>query len=626
MNIAEMSIDEKKKLYTKANKVYNDDPNGKLLMTDAEFDKLERQIKRADPTWVGLRATGAKVNKKVAVRLPQFMPSLNKVYPEALDKWRAKQSAKRWLAMEKLDGSALIGTYRSGRCMFLATRGDGTLGKDISFLIPFLNLPVVKEKGEFHVRFEAVVENALWSKKWKEEFDNPRQMANGLLNRRAKHAGHSDINLVVLGVYDKPVQTGLKWASSQGFRVVHHQLVKLTDDFEALLEELREEADYDIDGMVLAPVDAIFQYDNADRPKWTVAFKVNDESQAVNATVEKIIWQLSRAHRWTPKIFIKPTKIGAVMVQNCTAHNAQWMNDRRIGVGAVVKLVRSGDVIPKIVGVVKKAAQPSHPPGEFYEKGVHYFATERHADADVRAIHHFFATLDIEHIARKTIEKLHPHGFESVLDYVNAYGKRMKGFTEAGVGKAMTAKIYDEMSRVLHDEGVPLLKLMNASNCFESFGERKLQMIENYYMKKGDKDPLRVFVKMTPEQLGRERIRNTVADIKGMGDKSAEQFYDGLWRFKTWLLPILKTKLVKINAPAAPVKKRAVKGDLSGEFVSFTSYRNAEHEAAVAARGAEVIKYGAKTTILLYKEGGKASSKVDAAKAKGIKVCTFDEL
>ncbi len=619
-----MTLAQDKKLYTAANKIYNDDPNGKLILTDSEFDALERKIKKQDPTWVGLRATGAVVNKKVAVTLPHFMPSLSKVYPEHLDKWRAKQSIKRWLMMQKLDGSALIGTYRKGVCVFLATRGDGTIGKNISFLIPYLNLPRIAEKSEVSFRFEAVVTNAAWGKKWKDDFDNPRQMANGLLNRRAEHPGMKDISLVVLGVYGMSMMAGLKWAMSQGFTVVRNRIIKIDDDFEKLLEAEREVAETDIDGIVLAPPEADFHYDNADRPKWTVAFKVNDESNAVEATVVDIIWQISRNNRWTPKIFIKPTKIGAVMVQNCTAHNAQWMNDRRIGVGAVVKLVRSGDVIPKIIGVVKKAAQPSHPPGEFYEKGVHYFATERNKDADVREIHHFFQVLGIEHIASKTVAKLYDEGFTDVMSHITSYGRRMAGYTEAGMGSAMTAKIYAECERVFRTEGVTLLKLMNASNCFESFGERKLEMIEQHYLSQGLNDPLKAFVKMKAGELGSSQAQ--IRDIKGMGEKSAEQFLDGVSKFKFWFAPILKTKLILINPPELKKKKTQVKGDLAGQFVSFTGYRDKTHEASVEARGAEVVSFGSKTTILIYKDGGKKSTKVEKAQEKGIKVTTFEAL
>lgn len=627
-----MTLNEKKKLYLKANKAYNNGDTSPL--TDAQFDKLEREIAKEDPDWVQLKKTGAKVGKKVEVRLPAFMPSLHKRYPEDIDKWVSKQKqVLMW--SHKLDGSALIGRYRAGRCEFLATRGDGTLGKDISFLIPFLNLPKIAAKGEVLMRFEALMRTQTFKAKYtkaklgeKKGFDNARNMVAGLLNRQDASPYLKDVDLVVLGVYDQPIHAGLSWAARQGLMVATRNLIhsnRTAEDFERLLANQRKVSAYDIDGLVLIDPDQTFAYDSADRPKFTVAFKVNDDENAVTATVVAIVWQLSRTGRWTPKIEIKPISIGGVTVTYATAHNAQWMTERRIGVGAVVKLVRSGDVIPKIVGVVKKAAQPSHPPGEFYEKGVHYYATERSKDADVREIHHFFSTLGIEHIAQKTVAKLYDAGLTTVLDHMNAYGVRMKGYREAGVGEAMTSKIYDEFSRVFHKEGVTLIKLMNASNCFESFGERKLQMIEDHYVKQGDSNPMRTFVKMKAEDLARDRQNKTIESIKGMGSASSEQFFDGLWRFYSWFKPLAKTKLVKINAPEMKTKKVS-KGKLSGQFVSFTGYRSEEQEQALTTQGAEIIKLGAKTTILLYNPKGKFMAKVDAARAKGIKVCTYKEL
>lgn len=625
-----MTLETDKALYLKANKAYN---NGESIMKDSEFDTLERRIAKADPKWPPLHKTGAAVGKKVEVRLHEPMPSLAKVYPEGLPKWRAKQKVKRILAMHKLDGSALIARYLKGRCVFLATRGDGELGKDISFLIPYLKLPVVKDKSDFSVRIEAVMKNRVFLKKWKREtpdskegFDNPRNAVSGLLNRTKVHEAMNDIDLVVLGVYHQPLMAGLHWADHQGFTTVERAVEKVDSDWIKVLEEERKSSAYDIDGLVLAPPEHEFSYVGYGRPKWTVAFKVNDEENADETTVTDVIWQASRTGRWTPKIEIEPVTIGGAVIRFATAHNAQWMNERKIGVGAVVKIVRSGDVIPKIVGVVKAAAQPSHPPGEFYEKGVHYYATERSAAADVREILHFFTVLGIENIARKGVEKLYEGGFTDVLSHVTSYGRRMAGYTKAGMGEAMTGKIYEECGRVFREDGVTLIKLMNASNCFESFGERKLAMIENHFAKKGNADILRVYVQMKIAQLESEKERAAIESIKGMGKASARQFFEGLMAFKLWFAPIAKTKLIKVINPVPKKAMVARAGKYVGQKVSFTGYRNKDHEAALEEQGAEVISFSAKTTILIYKAGGKKSGKLAAAEDKGIKVCTFEEL
>ncbi len=302
-----MTLIEKKKLYKKANAAYfNDQP----IMTDADFNRLELAIAKEDPDWKELKKTGAKVGKKVAIKLHKLMPSLAKCYPETIAKWIAKQKSKILLALHKLDGSALQGRYRNGRCFQLATRGDGTTGKDISFLIPFLKLPVITDKSEVTLRMEAVMSNAVFNKKWlrkseddKDGFDNPRNAVNGLLNRTSRHTAMADIDMVVLGVYGKTMQEGLKWAHKQGFLTATRKEVATdSDNWEALLIQARTASLYDIDGLVLVPPDQVFDYDSADRPKWTTAYKVNDDEGAVEVTVLKIIEQISRNDRISPKI------------------------------------------------------------------------------------------------------------------------------------------------------------------------------------------------------------------------------------------------------------------------------------------------------------------------------------
>lgn len=630
-----MKLSEKKKLYVRANDVYNN--QGRPLMTDVEFDRLEAEIKKADPNWEYLRKTGAKVaNKKTEIRLSEPMPSLSKNYPETIEKWIAKHGDS-YIVSHKLDGSALQVKYDKGRPVQVVTRGDGVKGGDISFLIPHLNLPKIKIKDEVLLRCEAVMKNIVFHNKWstaalgkKLGFDNPRNTVNGWLNRMTPHKGLKDVDILVLGVYGLPYEEGLTLAYNQGLHTTSYfplaKKAQNADSLGALLRSERKKSAYDIDGLVLVPRSHQFFYENADRPKWTTAFKVNEDDDAVEASVTEIVWQESRTGRWTPKIKVKPIKMKGVTVTYATAHNAKWMNDRKIGVDAVVKLVRSGDVIPKIVGVVKAAKVPSVPPGEFYEKGVHYYAMERGKEADVREIHHFLQVLGIENLARKGVATLYDSGLTSVLHHVQAYGTRMKPYVKADFGQAMTSKIFAEMDRVFRDDGVTLLKLMNASNCFESFGERKLQMIEDHFAKKGDADILRVYVQMKVAQLEDSDQLARIEAIKGLGKESAKQFFEGLMKFKLWFAPIAKLKLIRVVNPVPKKEKKSVKGILTGSNISFTGYRDKEHEAWVEAQGGTIVPFGSKTTILLYKESGKASSKVDKARHKGITVYTFDEL
>src|SRR5690606_21772943 len=151
------------------------------------------------------------------------------------------------------------------------------------------------------------------------------------------------------------------------FEVVHHVLKRqLSGEYlSQLLTRRRTSYQYEIDGLVVVPANRVFEYENEERPKWTTAFKENlSDDDAPTVKVLQVIWQTSRAGRLTPKIEIEPTRRDGVTITHATAHNAHWLRENGVGVGAKIKLVRSGGVIPKIQRVVRKA-KPALPDCEY---------------------------------------------------------------------------------------------------------------------------------------------------------------------------------------------------------------------------------------------------------------------
>src|ERR1700737_3106308 len=380
-----MNLKEQKALYLNANETYVQGADA--IMSDAEFDKLEQAIRKVDPDWKHLHKTGAKPDKKTEVALEHFMPSLTKFYPEKIDKWLA--SRKDLLIMNKLDGSSVQLIYDKGVPVKLITRGDGTNGGDISFLLPHLNVPKsIKFKGHLVFRCEAVMSRYTFDLKYGKEFQNARNFVNGLLNRMTPHKALADVDIIVLGIYDHEIYDGLQYASKQGFRVVAHSMydIYLSDR----LSCAREASFYDMDGLVLCEKSFTLAYTNADKAKNIIAYKENVLlEEATVATVVEIIWQTSAKLRLIPKIKIKPVRIGGTTVTYATCHNAEWMLARSIGPGAQIQIVRSGDVIPKIVGVLKKGTLQL-PDVPYKQVGVHFVAIEQSKEDDVRAIHKFF--------------------------------------------------------------------------------------------------------------------------------------------------------------------------------------------------------------------------------------------
>lgn len=591
-----------KQLYKKAKEAYY---NGSPIMTDRQFDLLEDKIRLADPDWAPLHQTGVPA-KKTKCKLARPMPSLSKVYPAELSKWLAKNPSENYVVMMKLDGASvqLIGGERPR----LITRGNGEVGGDITHLMEYLNLPKASE-GEV-LRMEAVMSKTKY-KKWAAEFDNPRNMVSGLLNRKQPHPAMRDIEFRVLGAYGERIERALKARpkSRVTYFLATSKAVKTEGYLEKVLDDWKKKGDFDIDGLVLAVHDFRMDYENAEKPnKGIVAFKVNPADDVVQVRVKSVVWQVAASKRLTPKIEIEPTKVGDVMVRYVTAHNAVWLEERGIGPGAVVEVIRSGGVIPKIVGVTRKG-KPSHPDVAYKARGVHLYQIDNTGVNSLRIVK-FVTTLGIDYLGRSTVTKALKK-LPTELDYLRAWkaGNLASKLTSAGVAAAMANKIVQQFDKVI-DCHIPLTKLMDASQMFpEGMGERKLNMLGAH----------------NPNWLTNPPTLEDLQNVPRWGVSTADDYLRKFHAWRNWWSEFQDATGIR-KLPVAKEKVAKTSNKLLGYRVSFTGYRDQEQEAAIAAAGGEVVPFGARTNALLVKAGGKASSKVEKAKAKSIKVCEFKDL
>lgn len=619
-----MNLSQKKKLYLKARKVYDNDPDGAQLMTDPEFDDLEREIRAAEPKWEELDKTGSAVNKKTECVLPRFMPSLHKKYPDKIEAALTKR-AQLIIVPDKIDGSALLVQYvpdSKGRGVPKGawTRGNGTVGGDISFLIPHLNLPVLpKLKAPVFLRCEAAMTARKFAARHSDK-SSARAVVNGALNRMTKSKALADTDIIVLGVYGMKLADGLVWAASVGLTVVNYALVLKADfDISAHLKQRRAKSAYAIDGVVCANADQLFDYADAEKPKHSFAYKENvDLSQALSSEVLSIIWQTSAKRVLVPKIRIKPLSIDGSTVQHATAHNAQWMLDKGLGIGAIVQVVKSGDVIPKIVNVIKKT-KPSLPTVAYSQQGVHFVADNESKESECRAILKFFTTMGIEFIALRTIEDLYDIGFKSPLHYAKIWHEdKWLAKTTKLLGAITARKIKAEFDRVL-GAGVHVDTLMIASNCFAAgLGERKLSMVRESM---GLNFWARLYAEWdTYNDSTRTKLGlRLVAKTEGWSQKTVALVFNSMPEFCAYAK--------KFRACANFVKRATVTkatGSLNGVLFSFTGYRDAAQEQALLDKGGTIVPFSSKTQVLFYRDKGKSSSKVDTAKARGTEVAVYE--
>jgi NAD-dependent DNA ligase len=162
-------LTQRKREFLRAREAYYNTKDGRAIMKDEVFDRLEKSIALEDPEWKHLKKTGAPVKgKKFKRELASFMPSLSKFYPEheaKLLKWAS--TAPRWVVSAKMDGSSVQAEYdysAKGALVALSTRGNGVIGKSIDHFIPaLLKAGILPVAFTAFTIFSADLSTNLWS-------------------------------------------------------------------------------------------------------------------------------------------------------------------------------------------------------------------------------------------------------------------------------------------------------------------------------------------------------------------------------------------------------------------------------------------------------------------------------
>lgn len=612
-----MNLKKRKSLYLKARQVYYDDPEGNQVMTDPDFDRLEQSIKRDDPDWYVLRTTGH--TKKSDQDLPKFMPSLSKVY-----EWPGQQSAKGHIITPKLDGTALLLHYSNGKPIGLFTRGNGISGGNVSYLLPLItSIPKkIPCKEDVYLRCEGIMRRRVFENKWKRKnpkdltlYKTARAAVNGQFNRTLGEIDLellSNIDLVVVGVYDKPVSTMLPWAKKQGFLTVPHiPHTELNHDVLCKLLKKAEAGPYSVDGLVLSVKTANLELKNADLPAFMIAFKQNDSG--VSTKVIDVIWQISRYGRYTPVAVLEPVIFDGVEVERATAHNARMVIDRGIGPGAVISLVRSGEVIPFIANVLKPA-KPNIPDNSEW-KGVHLYSTntDYKMQIAVASTLQLLRGLGIKHVAEKSLTALYNVGFKSLADFYKLSPAKLHTALSMTLGKVAGQKFFDSLE-VLNKVGLPFSIFASCSGIMgEGVGQRRISLLAKHIA-------LVDLLKQKPVVL-----YNRIRKIPQFGDITARTIVKACKPLRKEYRRYVEAG-VNIPVPDAPVATTIVGGKYSGKVAVWTGYRNLDQQREWEEGGGTIgSSINGKTTHVFYNPAGKFMDKVNRAKDAGKIVTTWQE-
>jgi DNA ligase (NAD+) len=371
-------------------------------ISDAEFDKLMRQLKDAEaehPELITPDSPTQRVGGKPRegfVKVPHSSPmlSLDNTYSEEeLRAWerRVHELTGRkdvdYVCELKLDGMSLALIYEDGKLARGITRGDGSVGEDVTLnvrtvrSIP-LSIPKVKLKKagiptDFEVRGELLMPTASFKKINEERernglptFANPRNFTAGTVRQldsnitAERRLDYFPYILLQNGrtYFDHHSKT-LAALDAAGFKVnPNRKLVGSMDEVWAFIQQWEEKRDslpYEIDGIVVK-VDRISLQDElgftGKAPRWAIAYKY--AARAGITKLESVRWQVGRTGKLTPVAELVPVAIGGTTVRNATLHNVDEIERLGIKIGDWVQVERGGDVIPKVAKVVDDKDHP----------------------------------------------------------------------------------------------------------------------------------------------------------------------------------------------------------------------------------------------------------------------------
>lgn len=612
--LTQMTEDELSALIMAANDAYYCDKDP--IMTDNEFDIVREHTLEKYPgnhaAVHGHAACKLEVQKN-KVKLPYEMWSMDKIKPDtgALAKWKSDYKGPYVLSC-KLDGVSGLYSTENGEAK-LYTRGNGIVGQDISHLIPFLKLPAVDPSSPVTIRGEFIVKKEAFIEHFAAKFANPRNFVAGLVNQKKiepKKLKYLDFVAYELLMPAKQLPSA-QMKELQGMNVDVVNWMQVKDVTNEILSELlvawRSDYTYEIDGVICAN-DKVYPRTRGN-PEHAFAFKMVLGDQVAEAKVLGVIWTASKHGLLKPRVQIDPVVLGGATISYATGFNAKFIVDNKIGVGALITMVRSGDVIPHIVGVVEPAAEPQMPtvPYAWNDTRVDVIVKDAAQDPHVReaAIRAFFDKIETDGVGPGTVRKFIEAGLDTVPKILKASRDdflKLPGF------KAKSAdKVYNGIRKSIDEASLPVL--MGATAIFgRGLGSKTFKKVL-------DADPGVLAASVAPA----ERLER-LSTVKGLGKKGAQTIVDKLPEFMAFVEAAgLQDKL---QHKASVVRDTG--HPLFGKRYVLTGFRDKKLVEQLKALGAEQAGAVTKKVDVVVSPDGEESDtgKAEQAKKLGIPIMT----
>lgn len=475
-----------------------DDP----IVDDSLYDKTKQELKSLENQQYGLftENVGYKPSNSHFVKIPHTfkMLSLDNAFHQQ-DILDFIQKTQNYLNVNdffeiicelKIDGLSFSARYENGILKHVLTRGDGSIGENITQNVNFL--PVnINYKNTIDIRGEIFLEKEEFEKintELDKKFANPRNAAAGAvrnINSQVAHSRNLKYFAYNIAISSEEIALSqhdiLLFLEKNGFvvnleRKVCKSLEEIQNYYE-YIQNIRSSLKYDIDGIVLKINNLNLQNrlgNTSHHPRWAIAYKF--PSEIGKTRLQNVEFQVGRTGAITPVGILEPINIGGVIVKKVTLHNFDEITRLNLNIGSLVKIKRSGDVIPKIIEVEEfgttKIIYPTNCPSCKSEliKGEdivlrcnNSMCEEQH----ILKIIHFCSRegVDIRGLGEKIIRKFYYDRLISNVDDIfhlfqhKDFISKQEGFGEKSTQNILnsieeTQKKITKLSKVLHALGI----------------------------------------------------------------------------------------------------------------------------------------------------------------------------
>ena len=627
-------------------------------ITDQEYDKYLRElieIEENHPTWVRedspTQHAGGKIIEgfeKVTHKIP--MMSLSDVFSEseviAFDERIQKEGFHPEYVCElKIDGLSVSLLYEKGKLVRAATRGDGTVGEDITHNAKTIKvIPLkLKEEVDIEVRGEIFMNKKTLEKLNEERKKNGQPLLQNCRNAAAGSIRQLDSKIAAQRKLDNfiyhlpnPLDYGihthseaLEYMKRLGFKInPNNRVVKNINEVLEFIEEKGKERDslaYDIDGIVIK-VNSIDEQQRlgstAKYPKWATAYKF--PAKEVLTKLTDIIFTVGRTGQITPNAVLEPVIVAGSTISRATLHNEDYVKEKDLKIGDIVSIRKAGDVIPEVVEVKKERRTGKekdfvmitncpmcNTPLVKKEGQVDYYCPNKKCPArNIESLIHFVSrdAMNIDGLGDRIMEDF--YNFHFIATIPDIYGlkehekdlTRLEGYGEKSVTNLLNAieeSKKNSLEKLIFGLGIPHV------------GAKTAKLLAQKYK------TLQNLMEQTEEELTK------VPDIGGIIAKSVVDYFNDP-HHKAIVEELMDLGINTTYLGQEIVENEEFSGKsfvLTGSLTIFT--REEAKEKIESLGGKTVDSVSKKTSVVIV--GEKPGSKYDKALKLGIPIWTEEE-